>query len=224
MTLPKILFLQAYNLPDAWARAIHSVLRDGQVFVNENNVKTKEMVSLIEVRNPLAKPMLHPQFPTKEKHLQEYIKEWERHYDWIGQGFSYNYRYRLSNYYGTDQIYEIRQMIAENTTRRLQAIIWQPNKDLGHREPPCLQRIWLRNLGNGTVDLHCMWRSRDLYNAWESNYIGLLHMICKEVLEPNNLRLARLVDYCDSLHIYEADWEAASRVKILPLNPQECYL
>ncbi len=65
-----------------------------------------------------------------------------------------------------------------------------------------------------------MWRSRDLFAAWNSNMVGLLTMVKKEVFEPNNLNLVKVVDFCNSLHIYEADWEAASKVKPLPKSPQ----
>lgn len=62
--------------------------------------------------------------------------------------------------------------------------------------------------------------SRDLYAAWNSNMVGLLTMIKREVLEPNNLKLVKVVDFCNSMHIYEADWESASKVKLLPKSPQ----
>ena len=65
-----------------------------------------------------------------------------------------------------------------------------------------------------------MWRSRDLFAAWNSNMVGLLTMIRREVLDPNNLKLVKVVDFCNSLHIYEADWEEASKVKPLPKSPQ----
>jgi len=50
--------------------------------------------------------------------------------------------------------------------------------------------------------------------------VGLLTMIKREVLEPNNLKLVKVVDFCNSLHIYEADWEAAALVKPIPKSPQ----
>jgi thymidylate synthase len=68
--------------------------------------------------------------------------------------------------------------------------------------------------------MHCMWRSRDLFTAWNSNYVGLLTMVKKEILEPNNLRLIKVVDFCNSLHIYKADWESAATIKRIAVNPQ----
>ena len=87
-------------------------------------------------------------------------------------------------------------------------------------DQPCLQRLWVRAIGDGNAEMHCMWRSRDLFAAWNSNMVGLLTMIKREVLEPNKLTLVKVVDFCNSLHIYEADWEAASSVKPLPRSPQ----
>ncbi len=42
----------------------------------------------------------------------------------------------------------------------------------------------------------------------------------REVIRPNNCRIVRLIDYADSLHIYESDKEA-ERVKPLPVSPQK---
>jgi thymidylate synthase len=50
--------------------------------------------------------------------------------------------------------------------------------------------------------------------------VGLLTMARKEILEPCNLELVKVVDFCNSMHIYEADWEAASKVKPIPRSPQ----
>jgi thymidylate synthase len=65
-----------------------------------------------------------------------------------------------------------------------------------------------------------MWRSRDLFAAWNSNMVGLLTMMKREVFEPNNYKLVKVVDFCNSLHIYEADWETAASVKPIPKSPQ----
>lgn len=50
--------------------------------------------------------------------------------------------------------------------------------------------------------------------------IGLIKMLMKEIFEPNNLELVRVVDFCNSLHIYESDWESAAKVKSIAINPQ----
>lgn len=225
MKYPPTSLIQAAGLADAWAQAVNYVMKYGIGIKTEYGPMSKDICSVIEIREPYMEPMLHPQFPTKELHVQEYLKQWERDYDWKKQGFEYNYMDRLINYPSrgsdVDQLKAIKELLPQGVSRRRQAITWIPERDLFVKEDqPCLQRLWVRNIGEGNAEMHCMWRSRDLFAAWNSNMVGLLTMIRREVLEPNNLTLVKVVDFCNSLHIYEADWEAASKVKPLPKSPQ----
>ena len=225
MKYPPTNLINAVGLADAWAQAVNFVMKNGMVIKTEYGPMSRDICSVIEIREPYAEPMLHPQFPTKELHVKEYLKQWERDYDWKKQGFEYNYMDRLINYPSrgkdVDQLKAIRDLLPKGVSRRRQAITWIPERDLFVTEDqPCLQRLWVRALGEGNAEMHCMWRSRDLFAAWNSNMVGLLTMIKREVLEPNKLALVKVVDFCNSLHIYEADWEAASLVKPLPKSPQ----
>ncbi len=225
MKYPPTNLIQAVGLADAWAQAVNFVIKNGMMLKTEYGPMSRDICSLIEIREPYAEPMLHPQFPTKELHVREYLKQWERDYDWKKQGFEYNYMDRLINYPSrgkdVDQLKAIRDLLPQGVSRRRQAITWIPERDLFVKEDqPCLQRLWVRAIGDGNAEMHCMWRSRDLFAAWNSNMVGLLTMIRREVLAPNNLTLVKVVDFCNSLHIYEADWEAASKVKPLPKSPQ----
>lgn len=225
MKYPPTNLIQAVGLADAWAQAVNFVMKNGMQIKTEYGPMSRDICSVIEIREPYAEPMLHPQFPTKELHVKEYLKQWERGYDWKKQGFEYNYMDRLINYPSrrkdVDQLKAIRDLLPQGVSRRRQAITWIPERDLFVKEDqPCLQRLWVRALGEGNAEMHCMWRSRDLFAAWNSNMVGLLTMIKREVLEPNKLTLVKVVDFCNSLHIYEADWEAASMVKPLPKSPQ----
>jgi thymidylate synthase len=225
MKYPPTNLIQAAGLADAWAQAVNFVMKNGMEIKTEYGPMSKDICSVIEIREPYAEPMLHPQFPTKELHVKEYLKQWERGYDWKKQGFEYNYMDRLVNYPSrnkdVDQLKAIKELLPQGVSRRRQAVTWIPERDLFVREDqPCLQRLWVRAIGDGNAEMHCMWRSRDLYAAWNSNMVGLLTMIKREVLEPNNLTLVKVVDFCNSLHIYEADWESALKVKPLPKSPQ----
>ncbi len=253
MKHPPTIFIKAATLPDAWRQAVNEIMKNGMIIQTEYGPASKDVCSVIEISHPYESPMLHPDFPTKTQHTEEYLKQWYREYDWIGQGFDYNYMNRLTHYPAArkqcdeeyiklrtiagkepetyyeknpekkdfiDQISEISVKINHGISRRLQAITWIPSRDLFVKEDqPCLQRLWVRNLLNGTCELHVMLRSRDAYAAWNSNMIGLLTMVNREILEPNKMKLVKLVDFCNSLHIYEADWEAALKVRRLPVNP-----
>jgi thymidylate synthase (methanogen type) len=225
MKYPPTNLIQAFGLADAWGKAVNFVMKNGMEIKTEYGPMSKDICSVIEIREPFAEPMLHPQFPTKELHVKEYVRQWERDYDWKKQGFEYNYMDRLINYPSrgkdVDQLKAIKELLPQGVSRRRQAITWIPERDLFVKEDqPCLQRLWVRDIGNGNVEMHCMWRSRDLFAAWNSNMVGLLTMIKREVLEPNSLKLIKVVDFCNSLHIYEADWETATLVKPLPKSPQ----
>ncbi len=225
MKYPPTNLIFAVGIADAWAQAVNFVMKHGMEIKTEYGPMSKDICSVIEIREPYNKPMLHPQFPTKEMHVTEYLKQWERDYDWEKQGFEYNYMDRLVHYPSrnrdVDQLRAIRELLPQGVSRRRQAITWIPERDLFVKEDqPCLQRLWVRALGDGNAEMHCMWRSRDLFAAWNSNMVGLLTMINREVLEPNNLKLIKVVDFCNSLHIYEADWDAALKIKPLPKSPQ----
>ncbi|NIA12244.1 MAG: hypothetical protein GWP10_21630, partial [Nitrospiraceae bacterium] len=50
--------------------------------------------------------------------------------------------------------------------------------------------------------------------------IAIIDMLNREVIRPNGCRIVKLVDYSDSLHIYESE-KGAERVKLLPVIPQK---
>lgn len=85
--------------------------------------------------------------------------------------------------------------------------------------PPCLREIWIRYAGESNVIVKTVWRSRDLYGALMTNIAGLLSAVMREVIIPNGCKLIQYVDKSHSLHIYKYDWESASKVKPIPINP-----
>lgn len=253
--IPPIVNIQAVGLPEAWYKAVKECMKNGALkkrFYGKP-VNTKDIISLIEVQDPLREPILHQDFPTRELHLQEYIKQFERGYNWKRQGFEYNYVDRLINYPVTeilsrpdgyfkvngrpltnsiDQIKAIKDKIADRikkggeclVSNRDQAITWAPERDsFVNEDQPCLQRIQIfmysfpvineDQIIPGKGEFHVSWRSRDLYAAWNSNMIALALFLKKEIFDPNNIKIIRCVDFSNSLHIYEGDWEAAERVK-----------
>ncbi len=232
---PTIL-IQEESFHNAWARMIRYVLRDGRkiTFGDVSEPKyAKDVCAIFELTGDAIRQIedreLHPQFPFQ--HIDPYCKEFTREYlsQYIEkpdqERFSYLYFERLAMYGDLDQIGRLRERLAVQKdtgigSNRDQAITWQAKTDLGSASPPCLQRIWIRYLGDDSVEVHLTWRSRDLYTAWQVNIIALIDMLNREVIRPNNCRIVKLVDYSDSLHIYESDKEA-ERVKLLPASPQQ---
>ena len=65
------------------------------------------------------------------------------------------------------------------------ATLYQPGRDLEREDIPCLN--WLQaTIRDNKLELHCMFRSNDLYGAWPSNmylltYLGL--WLCEQFVD-----------------------------------------
>ena len=211
------------NFADAWQNAVRFCLKNGYKIDTEYNQESLDMCSRITLSSraiqQIKSRQLHKKFPTKGRHLQEYIKQFTPEFDY--SKFEYTYYERLTNY-PMDNIYTINQLenIKENlsNSRRLQAITWVPEIDNNSDEPPCLQSIQLRVLqefdmdygifSKGRIEVFLNWRSRDLYSAWMSNLIGVVFMIYNEILD-DKYEIVKVTDYVTMAHIYENDWDAA---------------
>ncbi len=114
MTRVEIIY-EHNSFSNAWARAVHEVMKNGTEIIFGGKIKDKEPpqyeekkakeLDLIIVLEKQAlkeaiNGILHPQFPTKELHKAAYIKEWNRGYDYKKQGFLYNYENRCEAYLG----------------------------------------------------------------------------------------------------------------------------
>jgi thymidylate synthase len=187
----------------------------------------------------VEKREIHPQYPFRkvDEYCDEFTRSYVRHY--LGmpkdERFAYLYFDRLTIYpccrdpsCYIDQIMMLRQGLADQigdaiTSNRDQAITWQVDCDNATSSPPCLQRIQIRYIPEYKVDVHLTWRSRDLYGAWQANIIAIIYMLNREIIKPNNCEILRIVDYSDSLHVYKTDLEAAKKVKMVPVSPQEVF-
>ncbi len=111
--IPVELIKERNSFPNAWARAVTEVMKNGQEITFGGKIKDKEQfeikvakdmdLGIVLEGNALKEAIagvLHPQFPTKEMHRDAYMKEWERGYDWRKQGFTYCYEDRAEVYKG----------------------------------------------------------------------------------------------------------------------------
>ena len=245
--LSPIIKIEETNFHNAWAGAVQKVLKigaDTAIGGPEQRKPIKDACILISLTKNAIKQVenreLHPWFPFKR--VDEYCKEFTREFvDEYRKGsrkgkFGYLYSDRLMFWAPIervewlptiDQLRNLRDGLAEQkecgtTSNRCQAITWVPYIDFGIASPPCLQRIQIRWLQGGDyVDVHLDWRSRDLYGAWPVNLIGVIDMLKREVIVPNDCEIIRIIDYNDSLHVYETDIGQAQEVKLVPVSPQE---
>lgn len=109
----------------------------------------------------------------------------------------------------------------EPFNRRLQAITWVVEDDLDtNLSIPCLQRVQIRNLGNGYYEIFFDWRSRDLMKAYLWNIIALVSSINNLIMETRAIQglsplgLIKVTDRITAAHIYSPEWDLADKVPI----------
>ena len=168
--------------------------------------------------------------PLKEQALQGYVNEYLLSYIEEQRRlpaddprkFVYNYYDRLRFYpcrdgKTLDQVEAVRKSIAEqiknnHSSNRNQMVTWIAEEDISSGSPPCLQIVWVPYMGNHQIEVHLHWRSRDLYGAWLANLVAIINMIQRDIAEPNNCKIVKIVDIVDSNHIYSGDFAAAKKV------------
>ena len=226
----KMLCIDDKNFHNAWARSVRAVIRIGTDLTIGDRAEPKPIKDISPVIIELTKGAigqierreLHPKFPFRL--IDQYCEEFTT--DAPTDQFEYTYYDRLTNSSGINQLEVLRdglndQIITGISSNRNHGITWIPEIDAGHPSPPCLQRIWVRYIGNDEVEVHLTWRSRDLFTAWQANIIAIIDMLNREVILPNGCRIVKLVDVSNSLHIYKSDCNAAGYVEPVPTNPQD---
>jgi thymidylate synthase len=245
MKLSKTNRIRSTNFKNAWYEAIKFVLLDGIEFTfgtpGEGKVAFDSVQEIILTGHALRQiedHVVHPQYKFGGKRLEEYCKEFTseflREYNNKTREcdrFDYMYYERLTRHSGIDDgIYDCEtdqleimnerlgdQLDSEIASNFCQAITWEVGRDGTYAySSPCLQRIWMRWYEPNIVDVHLSWRSRDLYGAWPSNIVAITEMLNREVIKPNKCEIGRIIDYSDSLHIYDYNLEEAKLVKEVP--------
>lgn len=227
---PPNYFAEEKSFSQSWENAVRFCMKEGMIISTEYGPNSKDMCSTIILTGPAIQNIknraLHSKFPTKDQHLREYILEFTSEFD--HSKFEYTYYDRFTDYpisdgknlhFSINQLNNLKANLKNN--RRLQAITWVPGIDIGSEHPPCLQRLWIRVLqepdmdnyiySKGMVEIHFIWRSRDLYGAWMSNLVGLVLMVYNEIL-GDDYEIIKIVDFTNAMHIYETDWQAASSI------------
>lgn len=232
--IPPTILIQETSFHNSWARALRYVIRDGIPLTIGDVTEPKKILdicAIIELTGDAIRQIedreLHTRFPFR--HVPQYCEEFTREYlekyleKPCQERFSYLYFDRLASWSG-DQIKTMRQNLKEQiknstSSNRNQSLTWSYVLDPDSDSCPCLQRIWVRYLGNQSVEMHLTWRSRDGYGAFQANLIALVDMINREIVKPNGCQIVKIVDFSNSFHIHEYDIPAASNAKLVPTSP-----
>ena len=202
------------TLPEAWYKAIRHIMEFGNVVDTEYGLKARQiLMGMIEIDKPSFGWHKGDAFCTKAR-VEEYKKQFDRAY--LHQHhFEYTYLERLVEGHGIDQLSWIREQLLKKRvgSKRIQAITWIPQIDcLKEEDQPCFQRIWVYLHPNDRLDVHIMYRSWDVFQAYEANINAFLSLIKKEMLEPTGLKLGTLCTVGNSMHIYDYNWDEAHAV------------
>lgn len=147
----------------------------------------------------------------------------------------YCYHQRLTAYPRSDgttmnQLELILDKLARNSiTRRAVATTRVPEIDLFMvSDMPCLGEIQLRSIqdeqGRLVLNMHAMWRSRDLFKAWGDNLIGITNLQARLAarLAEKTGREVLVGPYSESngsLHIYGQDYKSKGMDKFFTRFP-----
>ena len=186
-----------------------------------------------------------PNYPLKGEALFNYVNSWNDmdkiYLDEVsredlglkGKPFVYTYPERLLHKFTVgapnpdfeDKGFFINQFdiiwsrLHENLgSNRAVATLYQPGMDYLQKDIPCLN--WLQaTVRNNNLELHCMFRSNDLYGAWPSNMYLLTALglwMAEELNQDKNIKENILFNgihyHSSSLHIYKTDLPAVENI------------
>ena len=232
-----VLFAGGQNLAEAWENSLTELYERGCNIKTEydkpDEPPSKDCSMTIVVREPLAEPLIHMDFPGGLEDLQEYVlevldgikdhcvrntSEYPNDTRW-----EYTYHQRLCAYdvpslsAVSDQIDLLAAKLAATPySRRAQAVTWKVWEDNDCYDPPCLQSIWCRILpdqdGFWTLNTNVRFRSNDAYKAAFMNMFALVQLLQRIAETISNkagfpVKLGRYVHQADSYHIYGSNME-----------------
>lgn len=209
------------SFENTWVDLCKKIVADGRTFETEYGNKARYLTVAVELdRNAVEKIedlQLHFQFPTRDLHLRNYIKQFTDENVSVESSFSYTYFQRLKK-----QLAFISENLKKGSRRQV-AITWIPNIDISSDNPPCLIYLNLFVENSLYVRVYLHWRSRDVYNAYQSNLCGIVYMLNAKVLKNYDLKIRKIIEFIDNAHVYEYNWRDVEQLRYLPESPQERY-
>lgn len=214
--------ISSNDFNEAWAKTLRYLMTQGRIIpaAHDRSILTRDDFVTIELGklavNDMLDSKLTEQAPMTDG-LQSYINQYvegseesviailEQPYTYFGRTI--------------DQIRKIQELclMEQEFNRRITIKTWKAEEDLGAPNPPCLQDITLKRLDNDEVEIYTSWRSHDCYGAWLWNNIAICQYINRELIVPYDLTISKFIETNISLHVYEYDWDVASKVQQLPV-------
>ena len=220
--------VEASSLPEAYQEMYLRLGEMGEWSEKESYAVGKKVDRILEcesrvaISNVLREPIVSLAFPGVGD-LATYVGDvllGSKDYV-IGSGYDYTYHDRIFHRVGGpggQVAYVIRKLMDACFSNRAQLSTWIPEVDSRIDGPPCFQRGWFK-VEDGVLHFETDWRSREFVYAWYENIIGMagLAMLVRDCLRDySGLELSdeiRYVDKCNSLHVYERDYDDFERTR-----------
>lgn len=209
--MPMPVYLKATTPVDGWKRVVRRIMDSGMRRVDERGIETRWHSNvMIHIIDPYVDRVC-PEYPFSEKILREKYATQLLNPDRLD--FEYTYGERL-NAWGSEVINQIDYVISKLKdsphTRRAVATTWDPRKDTKVDEVPCLNHFVFM-MRDDELDVSVMIRSNDMYGAWLANVYALGELL-SHVADATSLRPGTITTLSVNAHIYNHDWDGATRV------------
>lgn len=210
-----VIYIKATYLPEAWEKAVLSVLYNGVIVPTEYGKNTVDSTLIVEITSPNLL-YIHKNIPAGIDDLEKYRQSitWGTEDYLISKG-SKDYTYHQRLFRDNQMEYIIDKLSIVPYSRRAQVVTWIPEIDTKTDFCPCLQIMNFRllyDIVNGVykLDTNIYWRSRDVYKAWFMNIYAIVSLIERIIFRLKQrtsypIVIGRIVDICSSGHIYERD-------------------
>lgn len=216
--IPTIL-IKSKDFHDAWYRMNREIMKDGALLPSRYNstVMTNDACVTIELTGNAIEQVLYCELH-KDYNMKSGLVSYMKQFDYSTDEFKKSDKEQRYTYAGrmfpdTDTIRMEHLLVPFD--KGVQLTTWNKFIDLGSDVRPCFQRMWIRELHNNTCELHVTFRSHDV-NAWQFNMIGLVDYARRYLLKGR--KIVKIVEFNDSLHIYDYDWANSVRVRKPTLN------
>ncbi len=200
------------HIIEIWVQLLAAVLAFGRRDLTAYTVQQRELLDVVAtIHDEDPMDFVLPEWaPLTREQLEAYYPQLltsER-----PENIAYTYGERLFDFNGRDQIAAMVNELRETRySRRAVAALWDPARDPGSADPPCLNLLQARARA-GKLYLTAYFRSHDIFRAWLVNAFGLRKLQYEIAQRLGNCMLGDLVIVSQSAHIYADSWEPARAI------------
>ena len=218
--------IQSKDFHNAWYEINRQINSSGlEIYSDESETKlTRDICCTIELTGEAIEQIyrheLHPDNKLKdglESYIRQFVYNSEEFIKSNGEQ-KYTYAGRL---YDSALVIQDEELMSHKYDRGIQLTTWNKWTDLGSDARPCLQRLWIRKLTDDTCELHMSYRSHDAYGAWQFNMIALVEYVRRYI--TRGLKIVKIVEFNDSLHVYDYDYKASENISKPTVNMRLAY-